>query len=447
MLTTINNEIRKSITFSAPVNPNVNKPRINIQPPLNVEKRVLPPPKKRIRPIPVTSPCDLSSSPFSSPAHLSMLEFPLKPKEIPTVPTNSSSGRLKEVKDLPLPPFILEENRCKNERINSKYILDSESTISISGDPKFLSDSEPNVSIEIQNSMFLPDIESGISDVMIDSKLISHPEKDASKKKADDSKLVPNSESNEIVDDSNILPEPNISDRVIFDSKLAPNDKSNTPRKAMKDSKLLTDSETDEDSIIDSHPLSNSTAIMSPPHVQIGRRHLSGKPQSMMAFYKNAFPNKEIPISPDTIRGQKCKNYSNKEESSLVEVSKEKKVIQIENLYLRDESNKKCSLNNGNNLLSEDTSEKKEISKELPTVSMKNSLNEDILINSHPNPESSLFDRVSTKKKTPTKAKLPSSFTKEDSDELIKSPLNQKKNLLFEVSSEKTNNCKSKFSV
>ncbi|GFT53503.1 uncharacterized protein TNCV_3324841 [Trichonephila clavipes] len=85
----------------------------------NVKKRVIPPPKKRIRPVPVLSPCDQSFSPFSpfsSPAHSACLDFSLKSKEVPSLSTDPSNSEKRNADILPEPkvtksPMKIEVNR------------------------------------------------------------------------------------------------------------------------------------------------------------------------------------------------------------------------------------------------------------------------------------------------------------------------------------------------
>ncbi|GFY44848.1 uncharacterized protein TNIN_326741, partial [Trichonephila inaurata madagascariensis] len=72
----------------------------------NVKKRVIPPPKKRIRPVPVMSPCDQSFSPFSpfsSPAQSSCLDFSLKSKEVPSLSTDPLNLEKRNAEILPEP--------------------------------------------------------------------------------------------------------------------------------------------------------------------------------------------------------------------------------------------------------------------------------------------------------------------------------------------------------
>ncbi|GFQ96881.1 uncharacterized protein TNCT_395311 [Trichonephila clavata] len=72
----------------------------------NVKKRVVPPPKKRIRPVPVMSPCDQSFSPFSpfsSPAHSACLDLSLKSKEVPSLSTDPSNSEKRNTEILPEP--------------------------------------------------------------------------------------------------------------------------------------------------------------------------------------------------------------------------------------------------------------------------------------------------------------------------------------------------------
>ncbi|GFS80177.1 uncharacterized protein NPIL_375491, partial [Nephila pilipes] len=73
------------------------------------EKRVIPPPKKRIRPVPVTSPCDQSFSPFSpfsSPAHSTCLDFNLKSKEMSSLSIDPSNSDERNAEILPDPEVM-----------------------------------------------------------------------------------------------------------------------------------------------------------------------------------------------------------------------------------------------------------------------------------------------------------------------------------------------------
>ncbi|GBM43982.1 hypothetical protein AVEN_187584-1 [Araneus ventricosus] len=100
---TINAKVRNDITLDSEANINSTQSSVGNDPiKPNVKKRVLPPPKKRIRPVPVASPCDGSFSPFSpfsSPAHSVCFDSTLKPKEIsrPSISRNPSDSEINKM--------------------------------------------------------------------------------------------------------------------------------------------------------------------------------------------------------------------------------------------------------------------------------------------------------------------------------------------------------------
>ncbi|XP_055949240.1 protein NPAT-like [Argiope bruennichi] len=110
-------DIRNTVTLDPEITINSKQSSISDEPiKPNVKKRVLPPPKKRIRPVPVASPRDgrfSPFSPFSSPAHSVCFDSTLKPKEIPSISRNPSDSPINKIisclSDLPSPaqlPFI-----------------------------------------------------------------------------------------------------------------------------------------------------------------------------------------------------------------------------------------------------------------------------------------------------------------------------------------------------
>ncbi|CAL1292442.1 unnamed protein product [Larinioides sclopetarius] len=111
---TINTKVRNDITLDSETNINSKQFNVgNVPIKSNVKKRVLPPPKKRIRPVPVASPCDGSFSPFSpfsSPAHSVCFDSTLKPNEMSSISRKFSDSEINKnvscLPELPSPAHV-----------------------------------------------------------------------------------------------------------------------------------------------------------------------------------------------------------------------------------------------------------------------------------------------------------------------------------------------------